>query len=155
VPRNPDNPYLTEDVADKDGYVANPNGAGFIDQGLGGFLASPANTNPTWQAQAANFMGAFQVPTLRNVIESPRAGFPHAYTHNGYFHDLPTLVHFLNTRDVLPRCATTHADTCWPAPEVGQNIDRTLTGNLGLSPVQEHQIVAFLQTLTDAPTPAP
>jgi hypothetical protein len=33
-------------------------------------------------------------------------------------------------------------------PEVKNNIDMT-TGNLGLTPQQENQIVAFLQTLTD------
>jgi hypothetical protein len=38
--------------------------------------------------------------------------------------------------------------TCWPQPEVLQNIDMT-TGALGLTDTEENQIVAFLQTLTD------
>jgi cytochrome c peroxidase len=40
---------------------------------------------------------------------------------------------------------------CWPPPEVPQNIDMTI-GSLGLSDRQEHQIVAFLQILTDGYT---
>jgi cytochrome c peroxidase len=42
---------------------------------------------------------------------------------------------------------------CWPPPEVPQNIDMTI-GSLGLSDRQEHQIVAFLQILTDGYTRA-
>ncbi len=38
--------------------------------------------------------------------------------------------------------------TCWPKPEVPNNIDMTF-GKLGLSDKEENQIVAFLQTLTD------
>jgi hypothetical protein len=38
--------------------------------------------------------------------------------------------------------------TCWPQPEVLNNIDMT-TGALGLTDTEENQIVAFLQTLTD------
>jgi cytochrome c peroxidase len=153
VPPNPKNPYLTENVPDRQGYVANPQGPKFVDEGLGGFLSSTADTNPTWQAQATNFMGAFQVPTLRNTTLSPHTGFPHAYTHNGFFHDLPTLVHFLNTRDVLPRCNENATENCWPAPEIDQNINHALTGNLGLSARQEAQLVSFIHTLADGATP--
>jgi cytochrome c peroxidase len=153
VPANPNNPFLTENVADRHGYIANPQGPAYVDTGLGGFLASAADSNPTWQAQAAHFMGTFQVPTLRNTTLSPHPGFPHAYTHNGYFHDLPTLVHFLNTRDALPRCTAATTENCWPAPELDENIDRALTGDLGLSARQEAQVVAFLHTLADGATP--
>jgi hypothetical protein len=38
--------------------------------------------------------------------------------------------------------------TCWPQPEVPNNIDMT-TGALGLTETEENQVVAFLQTLTD------
>ena len=45
--------------------------------------------------------------------------------------------------------------TCWPEPEVTQNVDMT-TGNLGLTDAEENQIVAFLQTLNDGfTTPYP
>ncbi len=43
--------------------------------------------------------------------------------------------------------------TCWPQPEVKNNIDMT-TGALGLTDTEENQIVAFLQTLTDGYNPA-
>ncbi len=147
VPHNAAVPYLTENAPDRFGYVANPEGAGFVDQGLGGFLASAADTNPEWQAQAARFMGAFQVPTLRNVA----AGVARSYMHNGYFTDLKTVVHFLNTRDVLPRCTGSAGvgTACWPAPEQPANVNTTLTGDLGLSDGEENELVAFLRTLTD------
>jgi cytochrome c peroxidase len=155
VPRNPALPFENENVPDYRGFVANPAGPAYVDEGLGGFLASPANTNQQWQAQAARFMGAFQVPTLRNVVETPARGFPRAYMHNGYFRDLRTLVHFYNTRDVLPRCTGIEGAgvTCWPAPEEPRNVNTTLMGNLGLSHLEEGAVIAFLATLTDGYTP--
>jgi cytochrome c peroxidase len=149
VPRNAADPYLTENVPDALGYVANPAGAAFVDEGLGRFLASAADTNPQWQAQAARFMGAFQVPTLRNVAGAP--GVTKSYMHNGYFTDLRMVVHFLNTRDVLPACAGTAGVgvTCWPAPEQAVHVDHALTGALGLDAAGEAELVSFLRTLTD------
>ena len=45
--------------------------------------------------------------------------------------------------------------TCWPEPEVKNNIDMT-TGNLGLTDHEEDLIVTFLGTLTDGfTTPYP
>jgi cytochrome c peroxidase len=147
VPHNAAVPYLTENAPAADGYVANPAGPAFIDAGLGAFLASPADTNAQWQAQAPRFMGAFQVPTLRNTAGAGRV----SYMHNGYFTTLKTVVHFLNTRDALPRCGLgrTAGVSCWPAAEIAENIDTTLTGKLGLSDTQENDIVAFLNTLSD------
>jgi cytochrome c peroxidase len=147
LPRNQAVPFLHENAPDQFGYVANPAGPAFIDEGLGGFLASPADTNATWQAQAGRFMGAFQTPTLRNVA----AGSGRSYMHNGYFTDLKMTVHFYNTRDVLPRCAgTTGVGTaCWPAPEQPRNVNTADMGALGLSPRQEDDLVAFMQALTD------
>jgi len=147
LPHNQDVPYLTENAPDRSGYVANPAGPGFIDQGFGGFLASAANTNTQWQALAPQYVGTFQVPTLRNVA----AGRQRSYAHNGYFTDLKLLVHFFNTRDVLPRCTGSSGVgvTCWPAPEVSQNVNTAQMGNLGLSGAQEDALVAFLRTLTD------
>ena len=43
--------------------------------------------------------------------------------------------------------------TCWPQPEVPNNLDMT-TGALGLTDTEENQIVAFMQTLTDGFNPA-
>jgi cytochrome c peroxidase len=76
--------------------------------------------------------------------------------HNGYLKSLKAVVHFYNTRDTLGRCSSDldpgAGVTCWPAPEVSENIDTTV-GNLGLSDTEENQIVAFLKTLTDGFTP--
>lgn len=145
-------PNYCETNPDQHGYVANPSGAGYIDHGIGGFLGSASNPNREWAQHATRFDGRFQTPTVRNVDRRPRPDFVKAYMHNGYFKTLKEVVHFYNTRDVLPRCknpldpqAGTH---CWPAPEVSANEDKTV-GNLGLSDQEENSIVAFLKTLTD------
>ena len=152
VPRNPKLPYLTENAADGKGYIANPNGPAYVDDGLGAYLNTAAVTNKQWKAQASRFIGTFQVPTLRNVAAVPNEGYRRAYMHNGFFSDLKTVVHFYNTRDVLPVC-TGNGDvigkTCWPAAEEPQNENTALLGNLGLSNQAEEAIVAFLETLTD------
>jgi cytochrome c peroxidase len=154
IPHNTEVPYLTENLPDRNGYVANPAGPSFIDEGVGGFLASDADTKPDFRAQAANFIGTFQVPTLRNVAALPAPGATRTFTHNGFFSSLKLLVHFYNTRDVLPRCTGTTGVgvTCWPAPEVAAN-ETTLIGKLGLSADDEADIVAFLGTLTDGYAP--
>jgi len=154
IPHNTQVPYLTENLPDEYGYVANPAGPDFIDEGVGAFLASPLDTNREFQAQAPNFVGTFQVPTLRNVAALPAPGATRTFMHNGFFSSLPPIVHFYNTRDVLPRCTgdTGVGVTCWPAPEVAVN-ETTLIGNLGLSADDEANVVAFLGTLTDGYTP--
>jgi cytochrome c peroxidase len=122
VPKNPENPV----------YKHNP---GFIDPGLGGFLA----TRPEYQMYAAENMGKHKVPTLRNVDKRPGNGFTKAYTHNGVFKSLKEVVHFYNTRDV----------ESWPAPEVAENVNTDELGNLGLTEAEENAIVAFMKTLSD------
>jgi cytochrome c peroxidase len=123
---------------------------------VGAFLANPLlNPNLDWSRLAPQFDGKFQVSTLRNVDKRPRPDFVKAYMHNGYFKSLKEVVHFYNTRDTLPRCSNGAAGekaTCWPAPEMSQNLDKTI-GNLGLTPEQENQLVAFLTTLTDGYKP--
>jgi cytochrome c peroxidase len=84
----------------------------------------------------------------------PCPTFVKAYIHNGYFKSLKEVVHFYNTRDVLPRCKPgdpREKVTCWPAPEVKENMNTTI-GNLKLTDKEEDQIVAFLKTLTDGYT---
>jgi cytochrome c peroxidase len=158
VPANHAMPYYTEDRPDQAGYVANPAGTAFIDNGVGGFLArepalsGDANPNRAWEAYAGKFIGKYQVPTLRNVDKRPYDGFVKAYMHNGYFTNLKDVVHFYNTRDVLPRCALNDPGekvSCWPAPENSQNENKRQLGNLGLSEREEDAVVAFLTTLTD------
>jgi cytochrome c peroxidase len=82
-----------------------------------------------------------------------------AYSHNGYFKSLKRIVHFYNTRDVLPKCAASVTDTeaemvgCWPAPEVTVNVNTAELGDLGLTEEQEWALVAFMQALSDGWTP--
>jgi cytochrome c peroxidase len=158
VPANRGMPYYSEDKPDRQGYVANPAGAAFVDLGVGGFLdrahqlSGQPNPNPAWQAYAAQFTGKVKVPTLRNVDKRPNAAFVKAYMHNGYFTSLKDVMHFYNTRDVLPRCAPNDPGekiSCWPAPEVAANMNTRQLGNLGLSDDEENAIVAFMRTLTD------
>jgi hypothetical protein len=94
-----------------------------------------------------------QCPTT----EAPGPYFQKEFFHNGYIKSLKQLVHFYNTRDTefaypvtSGHCppGTVERVTCWPMPEVRNNIDMT-TGKLGLTDTEENQIVAFLQTLTD------
>jgi cytochrome c peroxidase len=142
LPKNPENPV----------YDYNP---AFIDPGLGGFLASRQD----YEEYAEESMGMHKVPTLRNVDLRPYPEFVKAYGHNGYFKSLWGIVHFYNTRDVLPACpgqyteAQALAANCWPAPEVAENVNTAELGDLGLTYAEEQAIVAFLQTLSDGYQP--
>jgi cytochrome c peroxidase len=73
--------------------------------------------------------------------------------HNGVFKNLEQVVHFYNTRDVLPACESTASPVfgvnCWPAPEVLQNMNTDELGDLGLSDAEERALVAFMRTLSD------
>jgi cytochrome c peroxidase len=135
TPRNPDLPYYFLPPS------LNPDGADYIDLGLGGYMRSAGYT----EEQAAKEDGKLKIPSLRNVaVTAP-------YMHNGYHQTLREVVEFDNTRDVrVP---------AWPAPEVPQNVHRhpmpmpgTL-GRLGLTDQQIDDIVAFLNTLTDGYQP--
>lgn len=158
VPANRAMPYYAEETPDQQGYVANPAGAGFIDLGVGGYLdrghilSGQPNPNPAWLPYAAKFKGRFKVSTLRNVDKRPYDGFVKAYMHNGYFKTLKDVVHFYNTRDVLPRCAPNDPGemiSCWPAPEYPENVNTRQLGNLHLTNDEEEALVAFMKTLTD------
>jgi cytochrome c peroxidase len=86
------------------------------------------------------------------VDKRPDPAFAKAYGHNGYFTSLKQIVHFYNTRDVLPRCRahdSGEGTTCWPAPESTANMNTSKIGRLGLSDAEENALVLFMQTLTD------
>jgi cytochrome c peroxidase len=137
IPQNPENPA---------GVAPD-----FVDPGLGGFLKNAGYGEAVYLAE----WGKHKVPTLRNVGLQPDADDVKAYGHNGYFKSLEGIVHFYNTRDVLPTCpgAYTEAEAlaadCWPAPEVAENVNTDELGDLGLTPDEEAAIVAFLRTLSD------
>jgi len=75
--------------------------------------------------------GKFRVQSLRNIALTP------PYGHNGFFPTLEAIVAFLNNRT--------------GTPEVAENVTPTV-GNLGLSPQEEADMVAFLKTLSDGQT---
>ena len=145
VPRNPDNPWYSK-------TDFNPEGFAWVDEGLGGFLA----TRLDYAAYAEENLGKQKVPTLRNVDKRPSPDFVKAYTHNGYFKSLWQVVHFYNTRDVKPTCDdpfTTVEDAldqdCWPEPEVHENVNTSELGDLKLSAEEEEALVTFMKTLSD------
>jgi cytochrome c peroxidase len=144
VPRNPENPFYDEPEF-------NPMGENWLDLGLGEFLQSRVD----YQQYAYEEFGKQKVPTLRNVDKRPYEGFVKAYGHNGYFKSLKDIVHFYNTRDVLPTCDLTGTPgvDCWPAPEVAVNVNRAELGDLKLTEADELAIVAFLKTLSDGYQP--
>ena len=143
IPRNPENPWYRA--------TSNPDGPGWVDGGLGAFLA----TRPEWREHAAANTGKHKVPTVRNVGRRPDGAFVKAYMHNGFFKSLSGLVHFYNTRDVKPVCSGSLTERealardCWPAPEVMANMNTDELGNLGLSLAEERAIVAFMEALSD------
>jgi len=158
TPANPRLPYYAEDKPDSRGYVANPSGSSFVDGGVGRFLtqtnllSQPSAVDTKWRPLAPANQARFQVPTLRNVDKRPDPNFVKAYGHNGYFKSLKSIVHFYNTRDVLPRCAPNdpgEGTSCWPAPESTDNMNTKRVGRLGLSDAEEDALVSFMQTLTD------
>jgi len=136
LPRNPLNPFYYQ-------FGSNPAGPHWVDLGLGGFLDAPSE------------YGKHKVTTLRNVDKRPHPTSVKAYGHNGYFKSLESIIHFYNTRDVLPACSEPLAkgdipgDNCWPPPEVPETVNKKELGSLGLSSEEEACIVAFLKTLTD------
>jgi cytochrome c peroxidase len=137
VPKNPANPFYAMPRR------WNPDGADWVDAGLGGFLASAGYPQEIYESE----LGKQKVPTLRNVDLRPYPGFVKAYAHNGVFKSLEEIVHFYNTRDVPA--------AMWPPPEVAANVNTDELGDLGLTPEEEAHIVAFMRTLSDGYVPGP
>ncbi len=146
-PRNPDNPWYTMPPE------LNPEGKEWIDTGLGGFLKDL----PQYAMYAKENLGKHRVPTLRNVDLRPHASFVKAFGHNGYFKSLEAIVHFYNTRDVLPAAdAVTNpvpGVNCWLPAEVRENMNKEELGDLKLTPEEEAAVVAFMKTLSDGYKP--
>ncbi len=142
VPKNPKNPFYYEPYW-------NPDGTNWVDYGLGGFLESAAYDEAVYRPE----LGKMKVPTLRNVDKRPYPWFIKAYSHNGYFKSLYSIVHFYNTRDRLASCNSKRFPlpgfNCWPEAEVLDNVNTTELGNLRLSFCEEWAIVEFLKTLSD------
>lgn len=137
-------PLFTSFAYENLGIPKNPNLmlAGFpIDYGLGA-RADLDSFNPELEQVVLDDgsvlypseSGKFRASSLRNIFRNA------PYTHNGYFATLEELVNFFNTRDI--------PEENWPEPEVADNLTSEL-GDLGLTPQQEADLVAFLKTLND------
>jgi cytochrome c peroxidase len=175
IPKNPANPYYmqTDSAANPSG--CNLAGDAYLDYGLGGYLY-PKNALPPGnlgkggdgRGDYLRINGAFKTPTVRNVDTRPTAGFIKCYGHNGYFKSLERVVNFYNTRNLttLPGeiinfteanpYARLKGKPLWPPPEIADPATlfnptgaRGLIGNLGLTPADEANLVAFLRTLSD------
>ena len=135
-------PIFTDFTYDNLGVPQNVNIPGTpIDPGLGGRADIAANDPNGLQ------LGKHKVMTLRNIELTP------PYAHNGVFATLEEIVHFYNTRDTLGLCVDNNDPgfgvTCWPAPEVPQNVNVDELGNLNLTVEREADIVSFMKTLSD------
>lgn len=158
VPKNPGLQFYYEGGPDQRGYTPNIAGAAYVDRGVGTFLrtlqsdSGQLDPDSEWIKLAPKFDAKFQVPTLRNVDMRPTPSFVKAYMHNGYFKTLKEVLHFYNTRDVLPKCKAGDPGeklTCWPEPEDSANLNKRQLGNLKLTDQEEDALIAFLKTLTD------
>jgi cytochrome c peroxidase len=143
LPRNPENPFYAN-------LAYNPEGTGWVDTGLGGFLESIGDPG------ASREMGKMKVPTLRNVDKRPSTGFVKAYGHNGSLKSLEEVVRFYASRGMMGgmggggmgmggmggggMCGGMFAE-----PEVNQN----LAALNHFRCRDQAYLVAFLKTLTD------
>ncbi len=127
----------------------------------------PANLGLVDHTGNAGHTGTFKTPTLRNVGKKLSGGVTKAYTHNGYFKTLDSIIHFYNTAETKPKCEALFPDRsefpesfalandCWPEPETGGPTSSRglLFGNIGMTTEEEAAIVAYLKTLSDTETP--
>jgi len=135
-------PLFTDFTYDNIGLPRNVNIPAKPDPGLAG------HPKIAGTAQAAAELGKHKVMGLRNIAITP------PYGHNGVFRTLEQIVHFYNTRDVKPAvCQDSHdprfGKTCWPAPEIRNNLNTEELGDLKLTAEEEAALVAFMKTLTD------
>lgn len=151
VPKNPDNPFYAMPEA------WNPDGAAWVDYGLGGYLKSAGYAPEVYESE----LGKVKVPTLRNVDLRPTPDFVKAYGHNGFFKSLEDIVFFYHWRAMMDNGCTgggmgggmgmdcSMMMKMFPAPEVDQN-----RATLSMFPrPQVDNIVTFLKTLSDGYQP--
>ena len=148
VPKDPGNPFYAMPPA------WNPDGADWVDYGLGGYLKSAGFAPEVYEPE----MGKVKVPTLRNVDLRPSPEVVKAYAHNGYFKSLEDIVFFYHWRAMMDNggcmggggmggggMGCDGMETMFPAPEVDQN-----RATLSMFPrMQVDNIVLFLKTLSD------
>jgi cytochrome c peroxidase len=137
-----------------------------VDYGLGGRAdIAEIDPDPVLSVDAgypvsAGEAGKFKVMTLRNIaVTAP-------YGHNGFFATLEAIVRFYNKRDLMQSMSGSGGmggggmsgggmggggmgGGMNMQPEVAQNVNTEELGNLGLTMMEERDLVAFLKTLTD------
>jgi cytochrome c peroxidase len=94
IPKNPENPYYSMPKK------WNPDGANWIDYGLGGYLMSAGYEPMDYEPE----LGKFKTPTLRNVDLRPYPDFVKAFGHNGFFKSLDAMdgiIHFYAWRAMM------------------------------------------------------
>ncbi len=177
IPRNPANPYYLQTDATKNPLGHNPLGDKYVDYGLGNYLYPRNSLPPGNTGEGSNgrgdylrINGKFKTPTVRNVDTRPSPAFVKAYGHNGYFKSLEQVVQFYNSRNLTTKpdevinfterdpYARLQGTPLWPRPEVADPATlanptgmRGQIGNLGLTPTDVANLVAFLQALSDKP----
>ncbi len=115
VPKNLNNPFYSMPAS------INPDGANYIDYGIGAIVNMPEHN------------GKFKVPTLRNIaISAP-------YFHNGFYNTLSQVIHFYNKRKVENL----------GQPEIPETVNTQELGDLKMTIQEEQQLEKFLLTLTD------
>lgn len=163
IPKNPDNPFYTMPP------VWNPDGAAWIDYGLGGYLQSAGYDEASYGTE----LGKFKVPSLRNVDRRPAEDFVKAYGHNGYFKSLEEIILFYAWRGLTMNgglgigglgmdcgmmggggmggggmngdMAMMCDPNLFPPPEYDQNLTPMNHFNM----MDQANILAFLKTLSD------
>ena len=99
IPNNPDNPFYSMAAQ------WNPDGADWVDTGLGGFLKNSGKAPEVYEQE----MGKFKVPTLRNVDRRTAPDLVKAFGHNGYFKSLEEIVFFYHWRGMMDGGMGRHA----------------------------------------------
>ena len=159
IPKNPDNPYYSMPAK------WNPDGADWVDPGLGGYLQGAGYDFSIYDVE----MGKFKTPTVRNVDLRPADDFVKAYGHNGFFKSLDAMdgiIHFYTWRAMkdlidsgggmggggMGQGGMEFNSNLFPAPELDANrTPMTIFNFLHDGPL----IMKFLQTLSDdVPEPA-
>ena len=88
-------------------------------------------------------IGEFKTPTLRNIDLRPDASFVKAYTHNGWFKSMKSIVHFYNTSN-LGNCVIAEDDNgCTDGGELA--VSETTAAAFGITRCPEE-----IQTESDA-----
>lgn len=154
IPKNPENPFYEMPPN------WNPDGADWVDYGLGGFLRSAGYPQQIYEPE----MGKFKTPTLRNVDLRPYPEFVKAYGHNGFFKSLDGMdgiIHFYAWRAMMDNGGMggggmggggmggggmTPDPNLFPPPEVDQN--RIIMNPFNFM-MDGARIMDFLKTLSD------